>query len=311
VVCSYISDNPSERMKILIHGKHYTAKRLDIVRTLFEMLRAKGFDILVSETFQQETRGELSANEPLPINKPIPTDIDVILTLGGDGTILDVAPQASLSEVPVIGVNLGRLGFLADIQPNDVERAVDLLAAREYSIENRSILKLDCDKELFDGLPYALNEIVVHKRDSSSMITIHASVEGGYLNTYWGDGLIISTPTGSTAYSLSVGGPILTPGCNNLVFAPIAPHNLNVRPLVVPDKFEIKLTPDARDDRYLIGLDSRNEVVNESIELTITRAEKDLQLIQLPDQEFLGTLRDKLMWGKDLRTGQWKKPKRS
>lgn len=294
-------------MRILLHGKHYSPERLKRAKEILLLLKELDFELVATDVFQKETAGLFDLAEHA-LKDSFPKDIDAVLTLGGDGTILDVAPQASLSEIPVIGINLGRLGFMADIQPADVREALELLKQRNFEIERRSMLELSADKPLFDGLPLALNEISVHKRDSSNMITIHASVEGNYLNTYWGDGLIISTPTGSTAYSLSVGGPILTPGCNNFVFAPIAPHNLNVRPLVVPDKFDIKLTTDARDDRYLVSLDSRNAVLDKPMELTIKRAQKDLLLIQLPDKGFLPTLREKLMWGKDLRTSQWKNP---
>lgn len=295
-------------MRILIHSKRFYEDQLTLILQIFDKLQLAGFEVSVSNTFAKTFNGSFASLPSVSLDKGLDISLDLIMTLGGDGTILDVAPQAAMHGIPVIGINLGRLGFLADIQEDDVSDAIDKLANKDYRIEKRSMLHLSSEKKLFNEIPYALNEVAVHKRDSSSMITIHASVDGNYLNTYWGDGLIISTPTGSTAYSLSVGGPLLTPGCNNVVIAPIAPHNLNVRPLVIPDEFKIQLVPDAREASYLVSLDARNEVFDEPVELTIKRSEHDLKLVQLPGHGFLITLREKLMWGKDLRTGDLPRP---
>jgi NAD+ kinase len=307
-VFSFISNYLSDlKMRIFLHGKRFYNDKIELISGVFKKLNNEGFDVCVSDVFAETFSPSFPDLRIINLQDGLDSSVDIIMTLGGDGTILDVAPQASSIGIPVIGINLGRLGFLADIKQADVGVAIERLGRREYTIDKRSMMKLSSAKELFNGRPYALNEVAVHKRDSSSMITIHASIDGNYLNTYWGDGLIISTPTGSTAYSLSVGGPILAPGCNNVVIAPIAPHNLNVRPLVVPDKLSIQLVPDAREASYLVSLDGRNEVLDEPLELTIERSPNDLQLIQLPNQEFMSTLREKLMWGKDLRTSD--KPK--
>lgn len=290
-------------MRILIHGKRFYGDKLELIQDVFSELERVGFQPCVSDVFAQTFGSYVSDHPIIALRDGIDQDLDMIMTVGGDGTILDVAPQASLQGIPVIGINMGRLGFLADIRQSEVKEAIHRLGTKDYTTETRSVLQLGSSRNLFGGTPYALNEVAVQKRDSSSMITIHASVDGNYLNTYWGDGLIVSTPTGSTAYSLSVGGPILTPGCDNVVIAPIAPHNLNVRPLVVPDKFRLQLVPDAREASYLVSIDGRNEVLHEPLELSIVRADKDLMLIQLPGHGFLSTLREKLMWGKDLRTG--------
>lgn len=226
---------------------------------------------------------------------------DFLLCLGGDGAILDTLCLVKDSGVPVLGINTGRLGFLSSISTEEIENPLSVLLNGDYSLDSRSILKLESSSAVFGDLNYALNEVTVQKKDSSSMMTIHAYVNDEYLNSYWADGLIISTPTGSTGYSLSCSGPIIMPGSNVFVITPIAPHNLNVRPLIIPNDKKIRLKLEGRDDEFLVALDSRSTPVNSCEELTIQKGEYDMNIVRLKDHSFLSTLRNKLTWGLDSR----------
>lgn len=226
---------------------------------------------------------------------------DFLISMGGDGTLLDTVCYVRDKNIPVIGINFGRLGFLADIGKDDVHRLVEALINRTFTIEQRSLLHLDSDIELFDGLPYALNEFTIHKKDTSAMIKIHAYLNGEFLNTYWADGLIVSTPTGSTAYALSCGGPIVFPDASSFVISPVAPHNLNVRPLVVPDNNIISFEVSGRTEQFLCTLDSRIETVSNQVQLAVRKESFSLSLLRLHDSNFLTTLRNKLLWGIDKR----------
>jgi len=231
----------------------------------------------------------------------INNDIDFLFCVGGDGTFLQTLPLIKDSGIPILGFNTGRLGFLTSISKEEVSVALEDILDGKYTIEQRSLIEINKPSNLFGTDNYALNEITVHKRDSSSMILIHAYVNNVFLNTYWADGLIISTPTGSTAYSLSCGGPILTPDSNNFIITPIAIHNLTVRPIVVPDNVVIKLKIEGRIDQYLVTLDSKNVVISSSIELEIKKGNFQINLVQLNNQTFFSTIREKLMWGWDKR----------
>lgn len=228
-------------------------------------------------------------------------DESVILSVGGDGTFLEAVTIIRDYPIIVAGINSGRLGFLADIAQEEITKAIDSIAIGQYSIEERTLIKLSTEDPIFGDFNFALNEITVHKRDDSSMITIHAYLEDQYLNSYWADGLIMSTPTGSTAYSLSVGGPLLLPGSSDFVLSPIAPHNLNVRPLVFPDEMSLTLKIDGRSRHVLVSLDSRSVVVESSLELRISKAPYKIKTLRLKDHQFFNTLRSKLMWGLDKR----------
>lgn len=226
---------------------------------------------------------------------------DFLISMGGDGTLLDTVCYVRDKNIPVIGINFGRLGFLADIGKDDVHRLVEALINRTFSIEQRSLLHLDSNAGLFDGLSYALNEFTIHKKDTSAMIKIHAYLNGEFLNTYWADGLIVSTPTGSTAYALSCGGPIVFPDAASFVISPVAPHNLNVRPLVVPDHNIISFEISGRTEQFLCTLDSRIETVDNQVQLAVRKESFSLSLLRLHDSNFLATLRNKLLWGIDKR----------
>lgn len=230
-------------------------------------------------------------------------DLDLVIGLGGDGTLLDAVGQVGRLQVPVLGINLGRLGFLSNVRLDDLERALQAVRTRRYALQDRSLLEVTDHSDQLGEHNFALNEVSVHKRDSSTMIAVRVHLGNDYLNTYWADGLIIATPTGSTAYSLSCGGPVLYPTSDALVINPISPHNLNVRPFVVPDHYTIQLQLEARSDKCLLNLDSRNISIDGNSTVTVRRASFAAKLALLEGHDFLDTLRTKLNWGLDLRSG--------
>lgn len=234
--------------------------------------------------------------------KDIDKKVDLIISIGGDGTFLECVTFLKSINIPILGINSGRLGFLANVQKENITEAIENLIDQQYTIETRSLLKISTNNnEAFDGFNYALNEITIHKSDSSSMITIHTYVNDEFLNSYWADGLIISTPTGSTAYSLSAGGPIVVPGSNNLIITPLAPHNLNVRSLIINDNNKILLKIETRSNNYLASLDYRSKILDKMVEIVVEKADFEVNVIKLNNQNFFKTLRTKLMWGEDKR----------
>ncbi|HOJ90107.1 MAG TPA: NAD kinase [Saprospiraceae bacterium] len=224
-----------------------------------------------------------------------------IITLGGDGTMLQAVTLIRDSRIPVLGINLGRLGFLASVEKKFITNAVYQLMNGMYRIEERTLLHLDCNKPIFGNTPIALNDFTILKRDNSSMITIHTYVNGDFLNSYWADGIIIATPTGSTGYSLSCGGPILFPQAKNFIITPVAAHNLNVRPVVLPDEVVLSFKVEGRTDTFLCTMDSRYEIIDSSFQLAIRKADYSIKLVQLQPVTFLKTLHDKMNWGLDQR----------
>jgi NAD+ kinase len=227
--------------------------------------------------------------------------IDFLISLGGDGTLLDTIAFVRDRNIPVIGINFGRLGFLASIGKENMLTAVLALVNRTYVTDKRSLIHLDASKPLFGEVPYGLNEFAIHKTDTSPMIKIHTYLNGEFLNTYWADGLIVSTPTGSTGYSLSCGGPIVFPESGSFVINPVAPHNLNARPIVVPDDNIISFEVEGRAENFLCALDSRKEIVDKNVQLAVRREKFDISLVRLNENNFLQTLRNKLSWGLDQR----------
>ncbi len=229
--------------------------------------------------------------------------LDMLVSMGGDGSFLDSVDFLGSCPVPLLGINLGRLGFLSSTRLEDVDATLKAIMELRYTIAERAVLALEgCPG--FGTHNKALNEVSLHKRDGAAMISIHAYLDGRFLNTYWADGLIVATPTGSTAYSLSCGGPLLAPECDAMVITPIAPHNLNVRPFVVPGNSTLTLHVDARGEKYLVNLDSRSQVLEHSPALQVHRAQHRLQVVQLEGQDFLNTLRSKLSWGLDVRSAK-------
>ncbi len=256
----------------------------------------KGFYERLSQyvTFAQTPR--------LFTGKPdLPRNTDMLVSLGGDGTMLDAVCFVGNSNIPLIGVNLGRLGFLAAIPEEEVENAILSLVRGSYTLEKRTLLHLDSSIPLFDGAPFALNEFTIHRQDTSSMIKIHTYLNGEFLNTYWADGLIVATPTGSTGYSLSCGGPVVFPQASSFVITPVAPHNLNTRPIVVPDDNVISFEIEGRTEQFLCTLDARTEIIRNNVQLAVKKENFVVSLVRPDEHNFLNTIRQKLYWGIDRR----------
>ena len=225
----------------------------------------------------------------------------MLFSLGGDGTLLDTITYIGNSNIPIIGINLGRLGFLAAIPEEEIDAAILSLVRGSYTLERRTLLHLDSSVPLFDGSPFALNEFTLHRKDSSSMIKIHTYLNGEFLNTYWADGLIVATPTGSTGYSLSCGGPVVFPQTSSFVITPVAPHNLNTRSIVVPDDNVISFEVEGRAEQYLCTLDARTEAITSAVQLAVKRESFTISLVRPDEHNFLNTIRQKLYWGIDRR----------
>ena len=228
-------------------------------------------------------------------------EADFVISMGGDGTLLRAAGHVGSKGTPILGVNMGRLGFLADVLPSEIEEAIASLYDGNYDIENHTVIQAEADGRPLQGPSYALNDIAVLKRDNASMITIHAEVDGEYLVTYQADGLIVSTPTGSTAYSLSNGGPIIVPCTGTLCLTPVAPHSLNIRPIVIPDGTVINLTVESRSHNFLIAVDGQSEKCAEGTSLTIRKAPYTIRIVKRSGHRYFSTLREKMMWGADSR----------
>lgn len=226
---------------------------------------------------------------------------DMFFSLGGDGTLLESVTHVGKTGIPIFGINTGRLGFLATIGREEIDEAMDMIFRKEYDIDERVLLSLHSDRDLFGGFRYALNDFTLVRKDSSSMITVHTFIDGEFLNSYWADGIIVATPTGSTGYSLSCGGPLVFPGSECFVITPVSPHNLTVRPIVVPDASEITFRVEGRSKKFIVTLDSRMETVDETVKLMVKKANIRVNLVQLRGQHYFKTLRQKLNWGLDAR----------
>ena len=291
-------------MRIAIFGKQFSDLFKDSCINLFKKLRNHQADIVVYKPFYDFLfqKFDIAAFDfKVFESKEELVDIDLFLSIGGDGTILEAITLITDSNIPIVGINSGRLGFLADISQDDMNKAINHIFTGNYKTNEVELLQLKTKNNLFGELNFALNELAVQKRDSASMITIHTYLDGQFLNSYWADGLIVATSIGSTAYSLSVGGPIIHPKSQSHVITPIAPHNLTVRPMVVPNNLNITLKVEGRADTYLATLDSRSEIFKESLELNIQKAPFSVKLIDLPGINYYATLRNKLMWGADKR----------
>lgn len=274
------------------------------IQILFDELHKEGIVPVVFEPFFHEVKQHVSlpdTTQTFTSSADLSTAIDYVISLGGDGTLLDTVTLVRNKSIPVAGINFGRLGFLASIGREELTQAVKALARRSVIIDKRTLVHLDSDISLFNGIPYALNEFAIHKRDVSPMVKIHTYLNGELLNTYWADGLILATPTGSTGYSLSCGGPVVFPDAGSFVLTPIAPHNLNVRPIVVPDNTIISFEVESRSEDIIIALDSRREIVGKNIQLAVRKESFTLHLVRLNENNFLQTLRNKLSWGLDKR----------
>jgi NAD+ kinase len=293
-------------MKVAIFGQYYQNDTRPIIRDIFVFFNANNVELVIEEKFLKILyENEIVKKEYKTFSsyKCLDSSFDILVSIGGDGTILRAATFVRDSGIPIIGINAGRLGFLAKVQKEDIDAFLQIVLDKKYFLSKRTLLSLTCspeNEELLD-INFAMNEITVSRKDTTSMITIETSLNGEYLNSYWADGLIISTPTGSTGYSLSCGGPILTPDVKALVITPIAPHNLNARPLVITDDTEIKLKVSGREEQYLVSLDSRIATLDNNSELTINKTPFQINMVEIPNETFLKTLRNKLLWGEDKR----------
>ncbi len=293
-------------MKIAIYGQYYQNSTEPIINGIFVFLNKNNVDLVVEANFLKllYEKGLVKKEyKTFSSHKELDSNFDMLISIGGDGTILRAATLVRNSGIPILGVNAGRLGFLATVPKENIDSFLQMVIDKRYTISKRALLSLNCNphNDAFDDLNFAMNEITVSRKDTASMITIETSLNGEYLNSYWADGLIISTPTGSTGYSMSCGGPILTPDVKSLVITPIAPHNLTVRPLVIPDETQIQLKVSGREENYLVSLDSRiASIKNDSI-LTIQKTPFHINMVEIPEETFLKTLRNKLLWGEDKR----------
>lgn len=290
-------------MKVGIFGSDYQPGKQNSIKVLFDFLGSNGIEVWVESKFYHYLSRQFAFTPPIAgIIKLEEIPLDMVISLGGDGTFLQTAAWVGKQNIPIIGINTGRLGFLADISTADMETTLDeILIQKKYLIEERSVLKLDSDLPFRGEYNYALNEVAVLKRDTSSMITIRTYLNDEFLNDYLADGLLVATPTGSTAYSMSVNGPIIIPQANNFVLSPVAPHSLNVRPLVIPEDYKIRLKVESRNHNFLISLDGRSEVFPSGSEFHIQKAEFTIKIVKRHNQSFYEILRKKLLWGTDVR----------
>lgn len=290
-------------MRVAVYSRQFNDSVLPFVQELFDSLSAHQVEIYPHHQLHEFITGKITnvSFDALEAGRELKSFIDLFITIGGDGTMLDIVSIIRDSGIPVIGINFGRLGFLASVNKNDIAAAVEAVVNGRYTIDSREMLKIDSDARLFGDVNFALNDITVHKRDDAAMITMHAYLNGEFLNSYWGDGIIVSTSTGSTAYSLSCGGPIIFPQSNSIVVTPVSPHNLNVRPIVIPDDSKLTFEVETRSANYLISCDSRTEVIDQAIKFDISKADFRLNLVRLDNESYLATLRNKLLWGLDAR----------
>jgi len=292
-------------MRIAIYGKKFKSDFDPYFKEIIDTLVYNKVDISISQTFFEALPNTLRPTQKnlqfFSNSIKLDRDVDVLLSIGGDGTFLDSVTYVQNSGIPIAGINSGRLGFLANISRSEIKSAIQKIISGNFLVEERELIHLVKPSNIFKDYNYALNEITISKKDSSSMITINVYLNGNFLNTYWADGLIIATPTGSTAYSLSVGGPIVVPEAKNFIITPLAPHNLTVRPMVVPNNQELSIRVSGRDENYLLSLDRRYEVISTDIELKLRRARFKVKLVKHDERTFFSTLREKLMWGLDTR----------
>lgn len=291
-------------MKVAIYSRVLDSTQQQYIQSFFDELHKEGIVPVIFQPFFNEIKPHLSlpeTSETFSSHEELTDAIDFVISLGGDGTLLDTVTLVRDKNIPVVGINFGRLGFLASIGRDELADAVKALSRRSYIIDRRTLIHLDSNIPLFNDVPYALNEFAIHKRDTSPMVKIHTYLNGELLNTYWADGLILATPTGSTGYSLSCAGPVVFPDACSLVLTPIAPHNLNVRPIVIPDNTIISFEIESRADDIICALDSRREIVNKNVLLAVRKENFMLNLVRLNENNFLQTLRNKLSWGLDKR----------
>ncbi len=290
-------------MRIGLHGRDFKGKSSRYIEKLLDQLKQYNAEIWLSSKFVKQVKsGTLKKVKfkTFELGDNLKS-LDFFFSLGGDGTLLESVTFVGKAEVPILGINTGRLGFLATTSREHADVALDSLFKGNYEIESRTLLKLISTPRLFGSLNFALNDLTIMKKDTSSMITVHVYVDGELLNSYWSDGVIVSTPTGSTGYSLSCGGPLVYPKSESFVITPVSPHNLGSRPIVIADNSEISFQIEGRSKKYLVSLDSRFETIDDSVKLVVKKEKFKVKLVILPGQHYFKTLRQKLNWGLDIR----------
>lgn len=290
-------------MRIGIHGKDFQAKSTHFIEKIFGQLKQRKAEVWLSSKFIKQVKSSLLEDFKHKIFEQGDNlrSLDFFFSLGGDGTMLESVTYIGKAEVPILGINTGRLGFLAITSRDDIDKALEAIFTGDYKVESRTLLKLNSTPKLFEPLNFALNDFTIMKKDTSSMITVHVFVDGELLNSYWSDGIIVSTPTGSTGYSLSCGGPLVYPKSESFIITAVSPHNLGTRPIVISDKSEITFEIEGRSKKYLVSLDSRFETIDDTVKLKIKKERFYVKLVQLPGHHYFNTLRQKLNWGLDIR----------
>lgn len=291
-----------KKLKFAVFGNEFQPRKSTAAQKIFSLLSEKKAEIYVDETFYRFLSEGQRLNVPITdVFTSLDFDVDFVISIGGDGTFLKAASKVGARNVPIVGINMGRLGYLADISPTEIEKAITMLYSGDFVTESHAVIQVEALDGELKGNPFALNDIAVLKQDSASMITIHAKIDTENLVTYQADGLIVSTPTGSTAYSLSNGGPIIMPHTGVLCLTPVAPHSLNVRPLVVPADAEITLDVESRSHKFLVAIDGRSHKLPETTRLVIRKADHEVQIVKRRRRNYISTLREKMMWGADIR----------
>jgi NAD+ kinase len=291
-------------MNIAIYGRKVNKLNIPHYKEIIDTILALGWNPILEKELKAQLVSKMDLSPSMDefvSHNDFHKGIDLTISIGGDGTFIKSVGFIRDSQVPILGINTGRLGFLSNISKDQIQSTMEMVKNKQFEFQKRSLLRINTQENLFGDDNFALNEVTFHKKDTASMITVHASLEDKYLNSYWADGLIVATPTGSTAYNLSCGGPIITPGCQVHILTPIAPHNLNVRPMVVPDHMPIKLSIEGRERKYLISLDGNSKNIRQGEEVIITKAEFMINVVKFEDNNFLDTIRNKMLWGIDKR----------
>lgn len=292
----------NKSLSFALFGNEYQTNKSAAVKTLLDTLTAHKARILIDRPYFNFLNRKLGISlQPDKVFSGDDFSSDYAISMGGDGTLLHVAARVGAKNIPIIGVNMGHLGFLADIMPTEIPSAFDDIFADNITAESHSLLHIESDGDKLTGAPFALNDIAVLKRDNASMISVHITINGEYVGNYLADGVIIATPTGSTAYSLSNGGPIIVPQSSSICITPVAPHSLSIRPIVIRDDSRIELKVDSRTHNFLVAVDGRSQKMSDSTFITITKADHNIQIVRNPAHKYFTTLREKMMWGADQR----------
>jgi NAD+ kinase len=290
------------KLKFALFGNIYQTKKSASIQKVLSCISEAGAELLVDKEYYDFLKDGQRLNVPASrVFSGDDLDADFAISMGGDGTFLKTAAGVGHRHIPILGVNMGRLGFLADITPSEIEPCIRALYADDFAVEDRAVVQVTAEGEQLEGYNCALNDVAILKRDTASMISLRVSIDGEYLTTYQADGLIVSTPTGSTAYSLSNGGPIIVPGTGVLLMTAVAPHSLNIRPIVIPDSAVITLDVESRSHSFLVAIDGRSEKCREGTRLQLRRAPYNIRVVKRSGKQYFTTLREKMMWGADVR----------